>query len=283
MSMKILLIGASGRTGRALADLLLKQQDFEVTALVRRPDFALPGAKVVVADLTGDFSSAFNGITHAIYAAGSAESEGATEEEQIDRDAVARAADYAKARNVQKLVVISSLSAYWPQSSPEFLRHYSQMKREGDERVIASGIDYVILRPGPLTDDPGVGKIALTEERLDDAPPVARQDVAWAAIEAIKLGISKKTIGFVGGSVPIEQALRAEARPRRPTGRAAGRCGASRAAPARRAGSPRRSATRPDRPGPPAGRPDSSRPHAACTRRGASPHTRHRGAAPADI
>ncbi|AJX71263.1 SDR family oxidoreductase [Burkholderia pseudomallei] len=209
MSMKVLLIGASGRTGRALADLLLKQRDFEVTALVRRPDFALPGAKVVVADLTGDFSSAFNGITHAIYAAGSAESEGATEEEQIDRDAVARAADYAKARNVQKLVVISSLSAYWPQSSPEFLRHYSQMKREGDERVIASGIDYVILRPGPLTDDPGVGKIALTEERLDDAPPVARQDVAWAAIEAIKLGISKKTIGFVGGSVPIEQALRA--------------------------------------------------------------------------
>lgn len=38
MSMKVLLIGASGRTGRALADLLLKQQDFEVTALVRRPD-----------------------------------------------------------------------------------------------------------------------------------------------------------------------------------------------------------------------------------------------------
>lgn len=55
MSMKVLLIGASGRTGRALADLLLKQQDFEVTALVRRPDFALPGAKVVVADLTGTF------------------------------------------------------------------------------------------------------------------------------------------------------------------------------------------------------------------------------------
>lgn len=110
---------------------------------------------------------------------------------------------------MQKLVVISSLSAYWPDRSPEFLRHYSQMKREGYERVIASGIDYVILRPGPLSDGPGVGKIALTEERLEHAPPVARQDVAWAAIEAIKLGISKKTIGFVGGGVPIEQALRA--------------------------------------------------------------------------
>ncbi len=209
MAMKVLLIGATGRTGVALADLLLKQQDFEVTALVRQPDYALPGAKVIVADLTGDFSGAFQGVTHAIYAAGSAESEGAAEEEQIDRDAVARAAEYAKAHNVQKLVVISSLSAYHPERTDEALRHYAQMKREGDERVIASGVDYVILRPGPLSDGPGVGKIALAEARPDDPVPVARQDVAWAAIEAIKLGISRKTIGFVGGTVPIEQALRA--------------------------------------------------------------------------
>jgi len=53
------------------------------------------------------------------------------------------------------------------------------------------------------------GKIALTEERVEPAPPVSRQDVAWAAIEAIKLGISRKIVGFVGGGVPIEQALRA--------------------------------------------------------------------------
>jgi uncharacterized protein YbjT (DUF2867 family) len=209
MSMKVLLIGATGRTGVALADLLLKQQDFEVTALVRQPDYTLPGAKVIVTDLTGDFSAAFKGITHAIYAAGSAESEGATEEEQIDRDAVARAAEYAKAHNVQKLVVISALSAYDPERATEALRHYARMKREGDERVIASGVDYVILRPGPLSDGPGIGKIALAEARPDDPVPVARQDVAWAAIESIKLGISRKTIGFVGGSVPIEQALRA--------------------------------------------------------------------------
>ncbi|MGS0893391.1 SDR family oxidoreductase [Burkholderia stagnalis] len=209
MTTKLLLIGATGRTGQACADLLLKQPEFEVTALVRRQGYALPGARVVEADLTDDFSAAFQGVTHVIYAAGSAESEGAAEEEQVDRDAVARAAGYALAGNVQKLVVISSLSAYWPERSPDALRHYSRMKREGDERVIASGVDYVILRPGPLTDDPGVGKIALTEERIDPAPPVSRQDVAWAAIEAIKLGISRKIIGFVGGSVPIEQALRA--------------------------------------------------------------------------
>ncbi|KAF1027955.1 MAG: putative sugar epimerase YhfK [Burkholderia plantarii] len=209
MAMKVLLIGASGRTGRALADLLLKQRDFELTALVRRPDVALPGAKHVVADLRDDFSAAFSGITHAIYAAGSAESEGAAEEAAIDRDAVARAAAYARAGNVQKLVVISSLTAYEPERGPPALLHYSQMKRQGDDAVVASGIDYVILRPGTLSDAPGVGNIALTDRWQDGATPVARQDVAWAAVEAIKLGISRKIVGFVGGGSPIEQALRA--------------------------------------------------------------------------
>lgn len=209
MSMKILLIGASGRTGRALADLLLEQPAFSLTALVRRPDYHLPGAHVVVADLNQDFSAAFAGVTHVIYAAGSAENEGAAEETAIDRDAVIRCADYALGHHVQQLVVISSLTAYWPEDAPPPLRHYSEMKRAGDDYVIASGVDYVILRPGPLWDRPGVGTIALTEQRLDDAQPVARQDVAWAAIESIKLGLSRKTVGFVGGSVPIEQALRA--------------------------------------------------------------------------
>ncbi|THC58570.1 SDR family NAD(P)-dependent oxidoreductase, partial [Burkholderia cepacia] len=49
----------------------------------------------------------------------------------------------------------------------------------------------------------------VTDAWFDGAPPESLQDVAWAAIEAIKLGISRKIVGFVGGSVPIEQALRA--------------------------------------------------------------------------
>ncbi|WP_394829993.1 NAD(P)H-binding protein [Pendulispora rubella] len=208
MSSKVLLIGATGRTGRLLADSLVGEPEFELTALVRRPGYLLPGAKVLRADLTGDYSSAFKGITHVIYAAGSTETDTEAEEKQIDRDAVVRAAEYAKAHHVQQLLVISALSAYWPERSIESLRHYSQMKREGDDGVIASGVNYVILRPGALSDEPGTGTIGVTEMRLEHAPLVARQDVARTTLEAIKLGISRKTIGFVGGSVPIRRALK---------------------------------------------------------------------------
>jgi len=207
MPTKLLLIGATGRTGRLIADALLREPDVELTALVRRSDHVLPGAKVLQADLAGDFSTAFQGITHVIYAAGSVETDTEIEEEQIDRDAVARSAEHAKVHHVEKLLVISALSAYWPERSIESLRHYSQMKREGDDLVIASGVDYVILRPGMLSDGPAAGTIGITDTRLEDAPPVSREDVARTTIEAIKLGISRRIIGFVGGNVPIRQAL----------------------------------------------------------------------------
>lgn len=207
MAVKILLIGAATRTGRALADLLSKQPDFEITALTRDPDHVLPH-QWLQPSLTDDFSAAFTDVSYAIYAAGSTETASTLEEQQIDRDTIARTAAYTKANKLHKLVIISSLAAYWPERNPPAWQHYARMKREGDEAVIASGINYVILRPGPLADAPGVGTIALTENQ-DHQTPVSRQDVAWAAIEATKLSISRKTIGFVGGNVPIDQALRA--------------------------------------------------------------------------
>ncbi len=208
MAVKILLIGAASRTGQALVDLFSKQPDFEIIALMRDPDHAPPSTPVLPASWKDDFFAAFTDASYAIYAAGSIETASTSEEQQMDRDTVARAAAYTKANKLHKLVVISSLAAYWPERNPRALQHYARMKREGDEAVIASNINYVILRPGPLADAPGVGTIALTENQ-DHVTPVARQDVAWAAIEAIKLNISQKIIGFVGGSVPIDQALRA--------------------------------------------------------------------------
>ncbi|MEA3127298.1 MAG: hypothetical protein QOD67_4317, partial [Caballeronia sp.] len=156
--MKVLLIGAHGRTGRHIARQL-RAASLPFKVLLRksaqRGEFAALGAEIVLGDLTQDFSHTFDDVTHVIYAAGSAESEGVNEERAIDRDAVQRTADYAKRRRTKQLVVISAISAYWPKSSPLALKHYSKMKREADDYVQASGVPYVILRPGPLSDDIG--------------------------------------------------------------------------------------------------------------------------------
>jgi uncharacterized protein YbjT (DUF2867 family) len=208
--MKVLLIGAHGRTGRHIARHL-RAASLPFKVLLRksahRGEFAALGAEIVLGDLTQDFSHTFDDITHVIYAAGSAESEGVHEERAIDRDAVQRTADYAKRRRTQQLIVISAISAYWPESNSLALKHYSKMKREADDYVQASGVPYVILRPGPLSDDTGRGTIALATERSESVLPVSREDVARITVACITRGVRDEVIGFVGGDVPIDRVL----------------------------------------------------------------------------
>ncbi|OTP80804.1 SDR family oxidoreductase [Caballeronia sordidicola] len=208
--MKVLLIGANGRTGRHVARQL-RAASLPFKVLLRksaqRGEFAALGAQIVLGDLTHHFSHAFDDVTHVVYAAGSAESEGVNEERAIDRDAVQRTADYAKRRRTQQLVVISAISAYWPESSTLQLKHYSKMKREADDYVQASGVPYVILRPGALSDETGRGTIALATDRNASTLQVSRDDVARVTVACITRGVRDEVIGFVGGDTPIDVAL----------------------------------------------------------------------------
>ena len=208
--MKVLLIGAHGRTGRHIARQL-RAASLPFKVLLRksahRGEFAALGAEIVLGDLTNDFSHAFDDVTHVVYAAGSAESEGVNEERAIDRDAVQRTADYAKRRRTKQLLVISAISAYWPESSPLALKHYSKMKRQADDYVQTNGVPYVILRPGPLSDEFGRGTIALSTQRGLNAAPVSREDVARVTVACITRDVRDEVIGFVGGEVPIDDVL----------------------------------------------------------------------------
>jgi uncharacterized protein YbjT (DUF2867 family) len=209
-TLKVLLIGAHGRTGRLIA-ARLHEDAMPFRAMLRKSahksEFAAMGAEIVLGDLTHDFSHAFDDITYVIYAAGSAENEGVHEERAIDRDAVMRTADYAKRRRVQQLVVVSALSAFDPAHSGFALRHYSRMKREADEYVAHRGVPFVILRPGPLSDEPARGTIAPAGELTEHKPEVARADVAHIAVRCVTLGIRNRMIAFVGGDEPIDSVL----------------------------------------------------------------------------
>lgn len=207
--MSIVLIGATGRTGRLIAQRL-HAAAMPFHALIRnaakRDEIERLGGTPIVADLLGDFSHAFERMDTVIFAAGSAESEGQQQEISIDRDAVVRSVDYAKHHGVRRFVVISALLAADPEHASEAMRHYSRMKREADDYVVASGLDYLVLRPGPLDMEPARGTIALTTD-ASARVPVARDDVAAVTVEAVQRGIKHAIIGFIGGTMPIADAL----------------------------------------------------------------------------
>jgi uncharacterized protein YbjT (DUF2867 family) len=220
--MSILLIGATGRTGRSIAGKLPASLG-PVRALIRDPakgeGLARFGIEPVIADLDDDFSSALAGIATVIFAAGSAETEGEDSERKIDRDAVIRAVDASRENGVRLFVVVSALLATQPERAPGPLRHYARMKREADDHVIASGLDYLVLRPGSLTTNAGVGKIGIVTDYAVPHDPLAREDVAAVLVEALGRGMTNRIIDFSGGATPIPDALAALASARGSTSR----------------------------------------------------------------
>lgn len=207
MMMKLLLIGVIGWMGQVCVDLLFKQLEFEVMVFVCWYGYVLVGVWVVEVDLMNDFLYVFQGIMYVIYVVGLVELDGVIEEEQVDCDVVVCVVDYVFVYNVQKFVVVSLLFVYWFEQGLDVLYYYLQMKCEGDDCVIVLGVDYVILCLGLFIDDLGVGKIVLIDMWFDFVLFVLCQDVVWVVIEVIKFGILCKIVGFVGGSVLIEQVL----------------------------------------------------------------------------
>jgi uncharacterized protein YbjT (DUF2867 family) len=175
----------------------------------QRGHFEGLGASPVIVDLTQDFCAALEGVRTVIFAAGSAESEGAEQERQIDRDAIIKAVDCAKQYGANRFIVVSALLAYDPERAPDELRHYAQMKRASDDYLIGSGLDYLVLRPGTLTMEPGTGTIEIVTDAQSARAPVAREDVADVVLEALKVGLVNKIVGFAGGGKPISDALAA--------------------------------------------------------------------------
>ena len=83
---------------------------------------------------------------------------------------------------------------------------YLRAKGQADKDLTESGLDYTVIRPGPLTDDPGTG--AITIGPAIDTGPIPRDDVAATIAGVLE---TPSTSGLVldlrGGGLPIAQAL----------------------------------------------------------------------------
>ena len=89
------------------------------------------------------------------------------------------------------------------------MRPYYEAKLEADEALAASGLDYTIVRPGRLTDDPGTGliEVAVALERGGEIP---RDDVAATLAACLDADNTiGKSFDLLGGETPIAGALAA--------------------------------------------------------------------------
>jgi nucleoside-diphosphate-sugar epimerase len=214
--MRIVIAGGHGQVALRLERLLSGRGD-EVAGIIRRPeqadDLRAAGAEPAVCDLESasvpDVERILEGADAAIFAAGAGPGSGAERKDTVDRAACSLFADAAEAAGVRRFLVVSSMGAGRepPGTDPVFAA-YLRAKAAADADVQArAGLDWTILRPGHLTNDPGTGRVNLAESTgRGDVP---RDDVA-AVLAALldEPRTARRVLELISGDTPIEEAVR---------------------------------------------------------------------------
>ena len=211
--MDVAIAGGHGQVGRRLARLLAERGD-RVRGLIRNPDHAgdlrADGAEPVLCDLeavdAAAVAEAIAGADAVVFAAGAGPGSGAERKFTMDRDGATKLLDAAREAGVARYVIVSSVGAESPPAGDDVFGAYLRAKAEADAAVTASDRDWTVVRPGPLTDDPGTGRVRLAIEPFRDA--VTRDDTAAVLAAVLAEPRSAGLIVYVAnGDEPVEDAL----------------------------------------------------------------------------
>jgi uncharacterized protein YbjT (DUF2867 family) len=193
--MKVLVLGATGASGRLIVrDALAKGHS--VVALVRSTASAnLPGVDMIEGDARdeGTLTRALDGCDAVISALGTGMGF-----RKVDLLGVAtRALVTAMTRKgVRRLVCISALGVGDSRGhggfvfdrlfQPLLLRHAYKDKDRQEAAIRASSLDWVVVRPGMLTNDPARGSVRAVTDLADiKGGKIARADVAQFVVEQL--------------------------------------------------------------------------------------------------
>ncbi|MEZ0095502.1 NAD(P)H-binding protein [Streptacidiphilus sp. EB129] len=212
--MRIVIAGGHGQIALHLERLLAARGDTPV-GLIRRAeqqqDLRAAGAEPVVLDLESasvdQVADVLQGADAAVFAAGAGPGSGADRKDTVDRAAAVLLADAAEQAGVRRFVVVSSMGAGsepGPGTDPVFAA-YLRAKGAADADVSArKELDWTILRPGALTDEPGTGMVFLAEHTGTGSVP--RADVAAVLAELLHaphtIGL---TLELVSGDAHVTQ------------------------------------------------------------------------------
>jgi uncharacterized protein YbjT (DUF2867 family) len=215
--MRVVIAGGHGKIALRLERLLAARGD-EVVGIIRNPaqaaDLAKQGATALVLDLEkADLDALARelvGADAAIFAAGAGPGSGVARKDTVDRAAAELLVAAAETAGVRRYLLISSMGAsdHPPPGTDEVFAAYLRAKAASEKALRESDLDWTILRPGRLTDEPGTGMVRLA--RTVRRGSVSRDDVA-AVLTAVldEPRAIGQTLEVVGGDVPVAEAVAA--------------------------------------------------------------------------
>lgn len=217
-----MILGGHGQVA-LLAIPKLDAAGHRVSAAFRNPDHVddvvAAGATPIVADLAEldpeRFTLLFSGVDTVVWSAG-AGGDDLARINAVDRDAAVHAIDAARSAGVRHFIRVSYLGAGPARALPEDPNFDAlvEAKVTADAHLRESGMDWTIIVPGNLTDQPGNGHLGFVnlggpvQGSLDTARELVAEVIA-AIVSAPAEQVEGREIQFRDGDVPIAEALAA--------------------------------------------------------------------------
>jgi uncharacterized protein YbjT (DUF2867 family) len=210
---RIAIAGGHGQIARRLTRLLIDRGD-SVRSLIRNPEHAEElselGANPVVCDLEAateeEVAAAVGSVDAVVFSAGAGPGSGADRKWTMDYGGVVKLIEAAKANGTNRFLLVSSMGADSGAEGDEGFAVYLRAKGKADDELSASGLDYTIVRPTSLTDEPGGGRVLLGEGV--GSGQISRDDVAAVLAAALdEPNAVGKLFEARDGDVPIAEAV----------------------------------------------------------------------------
>lgn len=211
--MRVLVLGATGAVGGLLTGMLQDRGD-EVSALVRTAEqeqkLSDRGVRTVRGDLASltvdDLARIFTDHDVVVYTAGS---NGGSRDitTAVDGEAVERAGIAAEQAGIRRFILVSVLPESWRERDLEDdVEYYFAVKKRAEITLTRTDLDWVILRPSLLTDEPGRGRVSLGPAELHDS--ISRADVAATLCEIVhEPRIRRQILELNTGETPVSTAV----------------------------------------------------------------------------
>jgi len=212
---RIAIVGGHGKVARHLIRDL-RAAGHEPVALVRReayrPVLEELGAEVRLLDIeeqdADGFAAAFAGSSAVVFAAGAGYDGKAERKRTVDLEGSLKSIEGARKAGIYRFVQVSASGMDEPvaDGASETWRSYVEAKRDADIALRDSGLDWTIIRPGVLTDDPPTGLVSL-------ASSVPKADVTRADVAAVVAAVldAPRSIGrqwdLMGGTTAVAEAV----------------------------------------------------------------------------
>ena len=211
----VAVVGGHGQVARHLHPALVRRGHTPV-ALVRQDSYRAEleglGVQVRLLDIEQQdadaFAEAFAGCDAVVFAAGGGPDGNIERKRTVDLEGSLKSIEGARRAGIDRFVQISAISVDdpVPDDTAPVWRAYVEAKRDADAALRESDLDWTIIRPGLLTDDPPTGSVDLGEA-------VGRSQVPRADVAEVVAAVlddpraSHRQWNLVSGDVPVAEAV----------------------------------------------------------------------------